>query len=65
MGQSCAFEELLPLFEWGCGTAPPWPQGLEVDMKFDLRASPDGRPRGSHGKLASLVSYLAAAEAGV
>jgi len=64
MERSCAFEELLPLFELGDSAAPPLPDGLEVDMKFDLRASPDGRPRGSHGKLASLVSYLGAAEVG-
>lgn len=59
MGKSSCFTELGELFDWCCGHAEPGP-GPEVDMKFDLRLAPDGRPRGSHSRIAALLSHIAA-----
>uniref|UniRef100_A0A7S4QFG0 Catechol O-methyltransferase n=1 Tax=Alexandrium monilatum TaxID=311494 RepID=A0A7S4QFG0_9DINO len=61
MERSCPFEDLGCLFKW-CHL-PQMPQvEANVDMKFDVRTTPDGKARGTHAKFANLASYVVAAE---
>jgi len=62
MLRSCSFDDLVDLFEWNRGLTAPAP-GPELDMKFDLRASPDGRARGTHARFAQLAGHLLNVEA--
>mmetsp|Transcript_50201 Transcript_50201/g.155145 ORF Transcript_50201/g.155145 Transcript_50201/m.155145 type:complete len:445 (-) Transcript_50201:16-1350(-) len=62
MESSCPFDELVRLFEW-CHL-PGLPQVItaDVDMRFDVRRTPDGKPRGTHSRFASLASHIMASE---
>lgn len=63
MCNSCSFDGLLPAFEWAQGWRNQSP-GPGVDMKFDFRVTIDGKPRGTHGRLAQLICDIHNTESG-